>query len=65
MRNTHRRSSVKNVPKQFRKIHSKISELKSLLIKVAGLLMYNFIRKKLRQRRFPVSFPRFLKSPIL
>ena len=27
--------------------------------------MYKFIRKKLRQRRFLVSFPEFLKRPIL
>ena len=28
-------------------------------------MVYSFIRKKLRQRRFPVSFPKFLKRPIL
>ena len=65
MRNTHRRSSVKKCLKQFRKIDSKTSELKSLFNKVAGLMVYNFIRKKLWQRRFLVSFPKFLKRPIL
>ena len=28
-------------------------------------MVYKFIRKKLRQRRFLVSFPEFLKRPIL
>ena len=28
-------------------------------------MVYNFIRKKLRQRHFLVSFPKFLKRPIL
>ena len=28
-------------------------------------MVYNFIRKKLQQRRFLVSFPKFLKRPIL
>ena len=65
MRNTHPRSSEKRYLKQFRKIHSKTSELKSLFNKFAGLMVYNFIRKKLRQRRFLVSFPKFLKRPIL
>ena len=32
--------------KQFRKIHSETSELKSLFNKIAGLMVYNFIRKK-------------------
>ena len=59
MRNTHRRSSVKKVLKT---IHSKTSELKSLLNKVADFVVYNFIRKKLMQMRFLVSFPKFLKT---
>ena len=57
MKNTHQRSSVKErCLKQFCKIYSKISKLKSLFNKVAGLMVYNFIRKKLRQRCFLVSF---------
>ena len=28
-------------------------------------MVYNLIRKKLREKRFPVSFPKFLKRPIL
>ena len=54
MRNTHRRSSVKKVLKT-------ISQ-NSLLNKVAGLMVYNVIKKKLVQRRFLVSFPKFLKT---
>ena len=57
MKNTHWRSSVKKCLKQFHKIYSKTCELKSLFNKFAGLMAYNFIRKKLRQRLFVVSFP--------
>ena len=32
--------------KQFRQIHCETSELKSLFNKIAGLMVYNFIRKK-------------------
>ena len=28
-------------------------------------MLYNFIRKNLRQKRFPVSYPKFLKRSIL
>ena len=49
----------------FRKIHSKASVLKSLFYKVAGLMFCNFKKKKLRHRRFPVSFPKFLRISIL
>ena len=65
MRDTHRRSSVKGCLKQFAEIHSKTSGLKSLFNKFAVLMVYNFIRKKLRQRRCLVSFLKFLKRPIL
>ena len=51
--------------KQFHKIYSKTSELKPLFNKLADLIVYKFITKKLQQRRFPVCLPKFLKRTIL
>ena len=65
MRNTYRKSFVKKVLKTIWKIHSKTSEMKSVFNKVADSMVYDFIRKKLRERYFPVNFPKFLKRPIL
>ena len=53
-----------NHGEQFCKLHSKTSTLKSLFNKVTGLMVCNFFKKKkLRHRRFPVSFPHFLRRP--
>ena len=65
MRNTYRRSFVEKVLKTIWKIRSKTSDMKSVFNKVGDLIVYDFIRKKLRERYFPVSFPKFLKRPIL
>ena len=61
------RKWLKNIKNQsaFNNIHNETSVLKSLFYKVAGLLVYNLIKKKLRCRCFPVSFPNFLRRPIL
>ena len=37
--------------------------LKSLFNKVADLKAYNFIKRKLQHRRFPVKFAKFLRTP--
>ena len=39
--------------------------LESLFNKVAGLQAFNFIRKRLQHRLFPVNVTRFLRTPIL
>ena len=64
------RKGLRNIKNQgafinIAKIHSKTSVLKSLLNKVAGLMVHNFIKNKLRHRRLPVSFPKFLRRSIL
>ena len=39
--------------------------LESLFNKVVGLLTYNFVKKRLQHRCFPVKFEKFLRTPIL
>ena len=39
--------------------------LESLLNKVAALNVWNFIKKILQHRYFPVSFTKFLRTPFL
>ena len=47
------------------KIHLKTSLLESLFNNVAGLMAWNFIKKRLWHRYFPVNFLQFLKKPYL
>ena len=63
-RGSHRRCSVKKgVLKNFanftRKFHRKTPALESLFNKVAGLEAYNFIKKRLKHRCFPMNLPNF------
>ena len=53
--------------KFFRKSHRKTSALEFPFgkDKVAGLKAFNFIKKKLQRRCFPVRFVKFLRTPIL
>ena len=44
-------------------IHRKTLALESFLTKGAGLNACNFIKKKLRHRRYPVTFSKFLRTP--
>ena len=39
--------------------------LESLFNRVAGLQGFNFIKKRLQPRRFPVKFEKFLRAPIM
>ena len=39
--------------------------LEFLFIKFVGLQAYNFIKKRLQHRSFPVKFDKFLRTPIL
>ena len=39
--------------------------LEFLFIKFVGLQAYNFIKKRLQHRCFPVKFDKFLRTPIL
>ena len=44
---------------------NQIPVLESLFNKVAGLKAYNFIKKRLQHRCFPVKFAKFLETPFL
>ena len=50
--------------KKFRKFHRETLVLESLFNK-AGLLAYNFIKKRLRRRCFPVKFAKFSRTYFL
>ena len=48
--------------KKFRNIHRKTLVLESVFNKVAGLKAYNFIKKRLQHRCFPVDIAEFLRT---
>ena len=50
---------------KFCKIHWKTSMLESFFNKVAVFKTWNFIKKTIQQRYFPVNFPKFLITPFL
>ena len=52
------------VPKKFHNIHRKSPVSESLFDKVAGLKAYNFNKKWLQHRCFPVKFAKVLRTPI-
>ena len=52
----------KGVLEQFCNIHRKIIVLESLFNKVSGLKAFNFIKKILQHRCFPVNITKFLKA---
>ena len=52
--------SEKKCPRKFRDIHSKIPVLLSLFSKVADFQTYNFNKKRLQHRYFPVGIAKFL-----
>ena len=61
-RSSHRRCSIKqDVLKNF----AITPVLKSFFNRVAGLQAWNFIKKRLRHRCFPVNIAKFLRTPIL
>ena len=39
--------------------------MESLFKKVAGLMTWNFIKKRIQHRHFPVNFEKFFKKPYL
>ena len=49
---------------KFCKFHGKAPVLESLFNKVADLLAYNFIKKRLQHRCFPVNVAQFLRTPV-
>ena len=64
-KSSYRRCYVNKCSQKFRKFHMKTSLLESLLNKVAGIQVCNFIKKRLQHRYFPVKFAKFLRTPIL
>ena len=50
---------------KFRKFHRKALVMMSLFNKVESLLVYNFMKKRLKNKCFPVKFTEFLNAPIL
>ena len=49
-------------PKKFHKFHRKALVLEPLFNKVAGFQTYNFIKKRLQHRCFPMKFAKFLRK---
>ena len=47
------------------KFHRETSVLESLFNKVAGFQAFNFIKKTLQHRCFPVKFAKFLRTRLL
>ena len=64
-RSSHRRYSVKKVFLKISQFHRKTPLLENLFNKFVGLQIYNFIKKRLQHRCFPLKFARFLRTPIL
>ena len=69
-----RKENIHLIPNWFRsscsqmvffKIQVKTSLLKWLFNNVAGLKAWNFIKKRLWHRYFPVNFPQFFEKPYL
>ena len=50
---------------KFRNIQRKTPELESLFNKVAGLEVWDFIKKRLQLSCFPLNIAKFLRTPIL
>ena len=50
---------------KLRNIHKNIPVLESLFNEVSGLETCNFIKIRLQERCFPVSFAKFLRTSIL
>ena len=50
---------------KFHNIHKKKPVLEPLFNKVAGLKAYNFIKKKLQHRCFPVNITKFVRTTFL
>ena len=50
---------------KFCKLHRKTPVLEPLFIKVLGLKAWNFIKKRLQHRCFPVKSVKFLRTPLL
>ena len=61
-RSSHWRCSVKKCSLKLSKFHRKPSVLESLLSRVA---VFNFVKKRLQHRRFPMKFANFLRIPTL
>ena len=55
----------KGCSENFFEFHKKTPVLESLFNKVAGLRTWNVIKKTLQHSCFPVSFVKFLRTPIL
>ena len=51
--------------KIFCNIHMRTLALETLFNKAAGPNIYNFIKKQLRRRCFPVNITKFLRTPFL
>ena len=49
----------------FAILNRKTPVLESALNKVTGLQAWNFIKKRLQRRWFPVNIAKFLRTPIL
>ena len=63
-KSTNRRCSLKKgVLKYFAKFPRKTPVLESLFNKIAGLEAYDFIKKTLQHRCFPVKLAKFLRTP--
>ena len=56
---------MKKVFLKIRKINRKTPVPESLFNKVAGLRPASLLKKRLRHRRFPVNFAKFLKTRFL
>ena len=50
---------------KFRNIQRKIPDLESLFNKAAGREAFNFIKKRLQLRCFPLNIAKFLRTPFL
>ena len=48
--------------KRFHNIHRKTPVLESLFNNVAGLQSYDFIKKRLKHRCFPINIAKFLRT---
>ena len=55
----------KRCSQKFRNIHKKTPVLESLFNNVTALQVWNFVKKRLQHRCFPVNNAKFLRTPIL